>query len=227
MKDAFKEFLSKENEIYDRLERTMPELSNTGLKKNPHHGRGGYAITLRHNSAVTEQLYTFTSRLNASVESTIIYRPEMMHTTLTDHSLGPIQEPNKEFLKQLADTVYKIAPLFKTPTIQYTKLISSSDAIIAKGEPSPEFLDIAQKIQEQGATQGIELRLPWGAHITLARFNKEHHSPIEISHLINYLNTQHLNMESKPTIIDVGYHYFPQDKDEFIFNTYEQFELQK
>ena len=99
----------------------------------------------------------------------------------------------------------------------------NSDTVIVKGTPSYHFLDIAKRVVGNGKKQGLELKMPWAAHITATRFSEEM-SPEELQGFFKL-------MQEAPQVLsgnqikrlDVG--YITLDKDEFKFNTVEQFKL--
>ena len=93
--------------------------------------------------------------------------------------------------------------------------------IACSGQEKP-FLENAEKIIKLADEKGIQLRLPWGVHITTNRF-LENRSSEEIAELINLFKTSKPLGVSKPKTIDVAYFHFTPNG--FDFNTYERFSL--
>jgi hypothetical protein len=82
------------------------------------------------------------------------------------------------------------------------------------------FLKLALDLRRKAEERGLELRLPWGAHITASRFT-EKKSPEQIKDLLAFLSEKRAVEigESVPRQIDVG--IFVLNKEGFQINVAE------
>jgi hypothetical protein len=54
--------------------------------------------------------------------------------------------------------------------IEFQEWLFNAEAIIAAGQANKPFWEIGEQLQALGKTDGLQLRMPWGAHMTIARF---------------------------------------------------------
>jgi hypothetical protein len=63
-----------------------------------------------------------------------------------------------------------VSGLLRTVQIDFREWLFSEGAVIAAGQGNEAFWQVGAEFQEAGAKQGHDWRMPWGAHMTVARF---------------------------------------------------------
>ncbi len=170
-------FLARQEEIYARFraeqdalrqEGSIPDAVATGRK-------GGICIVLLPEVTVAQALSDLSGRL-ASALPTISYPPENIHTTISDHGVadGRVVADDDATLARISETVARSTrdhlAVLRACKIDLGQPLANRSTVIFPGVPNAAFLDLAEMIQSACATEGIELRLPWGGHSTIARF---------------------------------------------------------
>ena len=106
------EFLTEEKNVYNKFKDTskvreggiMP--ADAVLK-----GQTGYLVILRHPESVTEKVGKFSARIAREVPA-IVYRKEIVHTTVSDYMLEafrPDFSPDENLLDNLCNSIYNTA----------------------------------------------------------------------------------------------------------------------
>ena len=141
-------------------------------------GQGGYLIMLRHPQIITDKLAEFTHVL-ASQFPIIPYDGKNAHTTFSDYGLvetkdGKAFELSEETLDRLALAVSNIDLFsFNTPIIRFDSWLYNQNSVIVSAEPIDDaFTRVATAIIGSAKNEGLELRAPWGSHMTAARFTQ-------------------------------------------------------
>lgn len=200
---TYLEFLENQNTIYLRLsnDRTLTE---NGTVPNPNiKNTGGYLIALRHPSSLTDVIDEFSMKISNIIPS-IIYNKSNIHTTISDYNIANDFVPDYAgILDKLWTSVKEIKNRGQI-LINYYRMISTKDSVIMAGIPNENFYNISQAIINNARSSGIELRFPWGAHITLSRF-LEKKSPAELAEFFKLMESAPKIGEIKPEFIDVGY----------------------
>ncbi len=104
--------------------------------------------------------------------------------------------PDVNTLEKLAETVHATGPLSKEVVLNYEEWFSQQ--------------------------KGIQLRLPWEAHLTASRF-LEKKPPEVVQELLNFFKNGESLGESKPEFVDVGHFIFTPEG--FNYKVYERFNL--
>jgi hypothetical protein len=222
IKMKFNDFLSKQQEIYQRFEDTT-KVQSEGVTPHTLNGWGTYAIVFRHPEEVVGKIAEFIKKIASSVPI-MGYDCESIHTTISDYDLREGFSPKREVLETLTNSVSLIAKDLVQPKIDYQGFLYNQNSIIVAGNPNESFLQTSLKIQESGKDNGIELRLPWGAHITAARFSQKKGSE-KLSEFFELMKSSPEIGASNPFAIDVG--YFKIQKDQVELETYTRFDLTK
>lgn len=212
----FKTFLQNQERIYQKF-RNQNNLLERGIVSNLPHERGGYLVALRHPKSITEQIEKFSKKVIKQTGS-IPYGPLNAHTTLFDYGLSNEFSPNTKTLKRLGELIKQNLPPGQIKLI-YTSWLMNQNSGIATGIPNPAFLHTAQNLVLEGTKKGIPLRLPWGGHITIARF-QEPQKDLELENLISLFKEEPPLGESEPFAIDIG--YFRLTPSEFEYHTSER-----
>jgi len=212
----FNAWKTKQQEIYNRFSK-----GNGGIEKtvpNIPESQGGYLILLRHPEEVSEKAASFSDRISNCIPA-LNYDRDTIHTTISDYCLSEDFEPDQSILRKLCDAVL---PIGDSSIIDYTSWLYNPNTVIVAGNPNRQFLEIAEEIRTNAQMNGIELRLPWGAHITTNRFTEER-TRKELSDFVKLMQEAPVLGVSKPQSIEVG--HFTLDKQGFRITTYERFTL--
>ena len=192
------EFLAKQEQVYDKFRSSSEQIQREGVKPHGLNGKGGYLIAFRHPDEIAEAAGTFST------------------------NLGERFSPDLGVLNRLVSAVRETGRL-AAPTIEYNEWLFNQSTLIAAGTPNEAFLEISQRIVDSAKKESLELRLPWGAHITIARFTRPQ-TYDELAGFRSFLENAALLGTSRPACIDVGHMTFKEDT--FEFTSYERFELE-
>ena len=215
----FTEFIAKQEEVYNKF-RDISKLEIEGTKPSIPDSQGGYLIIFRHPLKVTEKVEGFSKRISQIVPA-IVYDSATIHTTISDFGIKEGFAPEKDILEKLCNSARRV--FFKdTPAISYSEWLYNQNTVIVAGMPDETFLEIAQGIYSSGEKNGIKLRMPWGAHITVNRFT-EQKSPEELKDFFKLMKEAPVLGKSVPENIDVA--YFDFSPKGFKTTTYERFKL--
>lgn len=179
---TYEDFIAKEQGVYAKFNLAMAGLGETGMQPDPvvTDRKGGYFINFALNPSTEDQVQAFAERVKSEVPSILVYGKEMLHTTLSDllvtSGFIPHEDPNyHDVSSKLAQAVFeadKVTANFVGCSYADGFVFNGTTGIL-KGRPARTFLQYAETIVEEAAKLGIELRLPWGAHVTFARASQE------------------------------------------------------
>lgn len=216
----FSEFISRQEVIYSEF-RDTSKVEQNGIVPKILNGQGGYIIAYRHSTNIVEIVEELSQRINNSVPS-IKYNKDNIHTTLATFQVSDAFTLDQITFNNLIDIVNYCLPLIRDVKIQYNELLMNQDTVILGGNPNIEFFNNVKKIVESSLQEGIQLKYPWGAHITISRFLEEVSNKQMVELLTLVKNSIPLEV-STPTCIDVG--YFTVIDNKFEFNTGRRFKL--
>jgi hypothetical protein len=203
----FQEFLTKQEEIYEK-NRDTSKVREEGIK----HGapsKGGYLVIFEHPDYITEPLEEFSDRISR-VAPAITYGQRNAHTTISDYLVTDLDEfsPDEEILAKLSCGVTRAiygGEDTKFPIVHFNeKSLYNQSSVITPGVPDETFFDITQSIIEGCKREGIELRMPWGAHMTTARFTSSR-APEELAEFYELMENAPILGPSVVEAINVGY----------------------
>lgn len=166
-----------------------------------------YNIILLYDSAITEQITSFSKELNHIIPCTI-YDNNKCHTTVgvfRGHEINSkIPEDNNEIFSRLKEVAERIKNKIDIRNIKIYlgKMLVNKNSVILSGFPDKNFWKL-QKILDQENNQYLRLRLAWGAHITAGRFNKNESDLEVISRLHNLVNEFNISKEVSPSNIAI------------------------
>jgi len=218
----FQEFLTKQEEVYQNFKNSEETVRKEGIKAHDSKGESAYFIAFRHLPEIAEKVEEFSLRIARELPS-LTYMKEAVHTTISDYNVRKDFTLNPDILRKLSTAVYSIREELSRVSIDYTKWLYNQDTLIAAGMPNESFLRNSEIIRDAAVAEGLELRLPWGAHITTARF-EESLSPDSLSDFYKLMQEAVPIGNSIPFAIDIGVGHITE---EFELNTYERFQLNK
>ncbi len=226
MAKTYKEFMDNMQVQYAGFERNAEVVRREGLKAGiKPEGLGGYFVILRHPDSVTEPVAEFASKVKRAVPSAVAYDKTKLHTTISDYDLKPLAEfsPEKGVLDVFSSAVRKIKIWINSPPINFGNLVYNQTTAIAPGIPAGRgFFDVSQSFVEEVGRRGIELRSPWGAHMTSVRF-AEAVSADRLEDFFSLMRDAPAVGRSVPEYIDVG--SYRLSKETFEFDLYERFKI--
>lgn len=137
-----------------------------------------------------------------------------VHSTISDcevadHFVPSLDMVTNRFIDMLRFNVAKTVRSLPMTTrkrcvIRFNKpLLCNSTTVIAPGEPSEEWLIVVDRIIRRCRSAGIDLRDPWGAHMTLARFT-ETTEPWRAKQLLPLVHEIRPRVSFQPRSIGVG-----------------------
>lgn len=174
----FTEFSAKQRNIYDRFNQAMAGLKETGMQPDTviTERKGGYFINFALPSSIGDAVELFAAEVKKEVPDMVVYAKEMLHTTLSDFMVSPGFVPHESLdyntvsgkLAQAALAAYKLLNL-RSECFYEEGFVFNGTTGILKGQPTGSFLLYAETIVKEASKLGVDLRLPWGAHVTFAR----------------------------------------------------------
>lgn len=216
----FSEFLAKQNRIYEEF-RDTSKIQLEGISPKIFENQGGYIIAYRHSENIVSSISEFSQKVSKIVTS-IKYGKDNIHTTLATYQVSDEFQLDKFILDNLSKSVKDNLPLIKAVKIDYTEWLIDQTTGIVGGNPNRGFFENAERIVQCARQSGMELKLPWGAHITVSRFLETTSEEQTLELLSLFKNSKSLGI-SKPTYIDVA--YFTTTPKEFRLNVHERFKL--
>src|SRR3989344_4942410 len=118
---------------------------------------------------------------------------------------------DKEILEKLGRAANSIknqpSPVIEYSSADYPNWLYNQNSVIIPGIPDGQFLGLTKMVVDGAKQEGMELRLPWGAHITTNRFTQKT-SPNELKDFFKLMNKAPRLGTSFPIFIDVGYFNF-------------------
>jgi hypothetical protein len=149
---------------------------------------GGMFLFLKPSNSIQELVGQFS--LNAKQvldDEMMIYTPEMAHTTIfvskQGHGYKPSQDDEVDMIK-----LFSAGDLLIDEITKRGRIAASYDygfgfnetTLILMGKPLFHFVETISVVISHAQELGLKVKMPWGAHITVGRFIKEH-SPEQAS----------------------------------------------
>lgn len=218
------EFLQKQEEVYKKF-KDKDKFLKEGVVPNVKPQQSGYLVVFRHPDSIAEKVQKLSEKVN-KITPVILYNKPHIHTTITDYKLTEQDfNPDKDVLANMARAVHDIKKEIVAPEIFYNGWLTNSNTVIAAGIPDNNFIDISEKYVNAAIKQGLEsdpknggVRMPWGAHITTARYMNKL-DPVKdkekIKELLETVKYAPILGFSKTEFIDVGYFTIKGDKMEY------------
>ena len=225
----FNEFLDAQGKIYQKFRDNSEIVLEQGVKPDPFMNKAGYLILLKHGDDITEPVSRFSERIGREVPA-LLYRSDTLHTTFSNYAVTDLvqgQEFNvdKGLENKLLSAVGRVVNQRDSQLeITYPDWLYNQTTVIVQGEATQGFLTLAERIQSEGLNEGVVLSLPWGAHITSARFLQSRR-PEEIADFFKLMQEAPALGVSRPQHLEIG--YFTLSPQNFNYQTIERFTLQK
>ncbi len=160
---------------YERISREGQSLSFLRPRPFVSDPVAGYLVAFRHRPEVTGPFSAFTRRL-AQAAPCLRYDEGNAHTTLAVCGEAPLSQfrPDEDVLARLRRAVAGIDPeVRRGVAIDFREWALTADAVLVLGRPTTDlFWQAAEQLRRAGVREGLELRVPWAAHMTAARFTE-------------------------------------------------------
>ncbi len=216
---VFHDWLQGQEGVYAKFKNSHQHLESHGLSDDSvvTECKGGMFIVFRPPDTLAGSIAEVSRRIGKLVPGTVAYRADQLHTTISDfgvvahNQLGnsTVRGDDKVLraMKTGVETALaKIGPLARQCEVAYSQFFVNATTVILAGHPNPEWFTAVQVILAECEEAGVSLRLPWGSHITIARFGQKH-SPAVAKELLAYLDSLSAGEpigSGRPIAIDVG-----------------------
>jgi len=217
---TYEEFIEKQESIYQKFRNASQDLVGKKTSPDKHIGKGSFGIVYKHPKNVNDAV-EFMSQKFSAIIPTLFYFADSVHTTISDYNLDFDFEPEASVAQSLVDIVEKAAPNITQPTIDYKGWLFNGSSVVAEGYPNEPFYENAVTLVRAAENSGIELRMPWGAHITVARAKAE--NPIT-QQALKLISSSPAIGRSCPESLDVVAFYIGKEEVK-ITRTYKKFDL--
>jgi hypothetical protein len=172
LSEAYLRFIVSRDRIYQERFTDDNSFFTSGTRPHGLNGKGGYLICFRHDNDLCRRIEETTRQIVRDIPA-IIYSSDIIHTTISDYQFKSEFKPDEQITSLLLESIKEAIPSLIRTTIKYMGWLANQSAVIIQGNPDIRFIENAKKIIAAAKKRGIALRLPWGAHITAARFTKE------------------------------------------------------
>ncbi|WP_291583647.1 hypothetical protein [Clostridium sp. UBA6640] len=217
---SFCEFLEKQEKIYTEFKDTS-KVREEGLVPQISINKGGYIIALRHSRNIINAADKFTKEVDTIISS-IKYDESNIHTTLGTYEVKDEFSPANKTLELIINAAKYSVSSIKGIQIDYNEWLMNQDTGIIAGISNISFFEYIKKLNEYAQMNGIELKRPWGAHITVSRFLEKISYDKTLELLDIFKKSKPIGI-SIPKYLDVG--YFNLTPDSFNFNVCERFKI--
>lgn len=165
----------------------------------------GYIICWQYHDPISHEVEKLNSHIKKIVPA-IPFDKSNAHTTITVHKKRSQSTfmPDEQTLQALAAIVQGLdTTLLQAVQIDFQQWLFNKGAVIAAGYPNDAFWQVGEAVQAAGQAVGFGLRMPWGAHMTCARFIKGSDKINDLKALLQNAPPLDLCM---PQAIVVGYY---------------------
>ena len=189
--EDYQKWLKSAHGIYDKFRGQMVDATQNGMKPDPFivDMTGGYYLFRRPHPLVWQRLSSFGEKIKDIAPNVLVYKGGVLHSTFTDYQVKPGFTPSHaedhiQVIKGLDGIVKKLArATTKRPQATYKDVLFGLHAFMLEGEMDQTFYEHACIVREEGEKLGMNLRLPWGTHITFARTSGEV-TPTQVKQLV-------------------------------------------
>ncbi|MCP4423836.1 MAG: hypothetical protein GY803_05025 [Chloroflexi bacterium] len=199
------EYEANQNRIYENDFRAKAQsLSKVKTAPCVVEPTAGYIVAWLYPDSYMDKVSLFNGRIN-NIAPTIRFDKNNAHTTITVYQKQSAADfqPNEQILESLTVAGHSLdEQLLQTVRIDFKEWLFNQEAVIAAGQPNAAFWQAGEALQAAGKANDLNLRMPWGAHITTARYLTDSTNISELTTLTR--QTPRLG-ESQPHAIVVGH----------------------
>jgi hypothetical protein len=190
-------------------------------------GQSGYISCFRHYDNISLPVAKFSHKILENIPG-IPYDVNNIHTTIFTHDVKNTLEfiPDNKIIEKISErlvhNVYNLKRWLPPPSINYGEWLNNQDTLIFGGIPNESFVNYTESLVNDSYLREMNIKMPWGAHITAFRFSKE----LKVDEMESYFKCFEKTpngLISFPTSIDIG--YFILSPQGFMLKTLERFRL--
>lgn len=164
---------ANQNRIYqDDFRAAVHSLTEVQASPFVQEPTAGYIVAWLYPDTVMTAVAHFNGRIHEIVPA-MRFGKDNAHTTITVYQRRPLSrlELNKQILLSLTAACNNLdRRLLRAVRIDFKEWLFNQEAVIAAGQPNDAFWQVGEELQKLGKAYGLKLRMPWGAHMTVARF---------------------------------------------------------
>lgn len=206
----FEDFLRVQNKSYEDFERFAEKTKEVGIRVDPYFKQySGFYVNLTHSAEAARRAAEFSRGLGALIASTV-YNEGDVHTTLASMAalkfqVDPYEAKHVAIMDELAAVAREaVSDLHGRIAIDYDRYLHTDVVAIAAGMPNEAFVELFSAIIRGAKRRGMDLKPPWAANITLARFTGAF--PADgLGQFFRFFKTAGVPGRSIPTRLNVGY----------------------
>ena len=204
--ETFEQWQQSQEAVYGKFRQKAKLVETQGVVPWTDQFTAGHLIAFRFPENISRLLGDI-SRQVANTVPALVYSPDLVHTTVSDFGIIPrrnfsYDEHAIETLEQLSKGVESVFKDLRKPEVDLIGLLYNQNTVIAEGHPNQDFFNAAQLIIEGCKKQGIELRMPWGAHSTVSR-TYEKRNPEQLADFLKLLKGTKLRERAVLGTLDV------------------------
>jgi hypothetical protein len=205
---ARERFLTHQSEVYNQFKTFMKFGGAMRRSADLDDCASGYVLAMQFDTALTDVTVGQNARLSNIVDC-VRYDKTNIHTTITeyDRRKGPHREVDLPRAAELAE-IARVSFMRHTPTIDFREWLFNDSAVILAGYPDQEFTNAVSSLLQAAKERGLNLRWPWGAHITVGRFCKSSTSTQIYNEIKSTLQSAPTPGRTRPSALVVGYFEF-------------------
>lgn len=188
MLPTYEAWIGYGNSIYEKFARQMVSGTVDGMEVDPFvtERRGGYYLFRRPNPEVAAKVAEFGNLIKQIAPNVLVYPEGALHSTFTDYQVRPnfipSEAPDHGQVLEMFDTIVKAFPRVHASTVIYKRILFGLNAFVLEAEPDELFYLCACAMHGIGQGLGMNLRMPWGAHLTFGRTSGDV-SPAQVAEL--------------------------------------------
>jgi hypothetical protein len=192
-KKSFEHWNQNMEQVYSKFRKLSQKVPEQGFENVIPENTSGYYLLFRLPEPTRSDLSHLSERIS-QIAPAIVYTSAMLHLTVSDFGI----KPSSEFQYD-SDLLGNVEGIVKTkikerdsPKIKLEGILYNPNTVIIEGHSDSNFYELTMKIIERCKEEGINLREPWGSHVTVSRFSGKS-DPTNFLRLVNDfpgMNTQ-------------------------------------
>lgn len=215
-------WLENMRRVYAGFADATAALPATGMKPDPVYASkaGGYLVAFGFNSYTVEEVGLLGQKIVQAAPSLFVYPGKMLHVSIVtacqaDGFYAPKDPQFRSVLDALCGAAQKAGEVRMRAALEFNdgapSLLCNQTTAILATTPVGAYGLYVQAVLEESAKRGLQVRAPWGSHMTIAR-STQVVSPQDSVALASLCHeTQPPFRYSKCCSLDVGHYYVDAD----------------
>ena len=194
---TWEDWLRQQEAVYAKFRAARQRIKVEGIIPDPATSGhwGGRVIIFRPAGEFTERLSEVSRDIGRIVPGSVGYGPTQLHTTISDSGVvadycpPPIEvdEVAKKMERGVGRALAHLGRISGSCEVVCGRPLVNATTVIMAGQPNDHWLTTVRGVLAACHEQGLDLRAPWGAHLTIARFGCAH-PPTVAQGLVAYLD---------------------------------------